>query len=350
MENFENKRRQQFLSEEYFTSTKNYQTEGVSLYLESDAFEDDKYNCGESERWSGIKDCYWNLLFLEYTAGSSIEQLILLFEQVVNAFDKKAEALAIFEKGKKPSVIPTQNETLNIISLAYLLDKEDLLPVIHQLVNGEDQAHINEDEIINKFFGLNDPEHPIMSEGSLYDLSYSPLCDVIDNVKKKNDPKHALELFDEYLSSWYKMNKNQTWYNSHLDLEGSVAYSGYWAFEAAALVYLLDLDDSCLHKYLFYPKDIVQWIRHKRPVHTQNKKTESRYDDVVVHENEKVEVEGYYEDSFTQKIIYLTNGDIGPAYPPQQGANPRVYVWRKLSTYGLNQTDSEILRNAKNNF
>ncbi|MFV5516684.1 PoNe immunity protein domain-containing protein [Acinetobacter gerneri] len=266
MDHFENQRRQKYLTETYYIGYREYRDESIPLVLESDAFEDDEYNSGEAERWQLLYDMYLNLLYIEYTAGSSIDGLIPIFKKAVNAIDKKAEALAIFENGKKPSVIPTENETLNIISLAYLLDQKDLLHVIHQLVNGEDQAHMNEDEIINKLFGLNDPKHPVLSEGTLYDLSYSPLCDVIDQVKKKNDPKHALELLDDYLSSWYKNHKNQSWYNSHLDLESSVAYSGYWAFEAAALVYLLDLDDFCLHKYLFYPKDIVQWIRQKHPI------------------------------------------------------------------------------------
>ena len=269
MDHFENQRRQKYLTETYYIGYREYRDESIPLVLESDAFEDDEYNSGEAERWQLLYDMYLNLLYIEYTAGSSIDGLIPIFKKAVNAIDKKAEALAIFENGKKPSVIPTENETLNIISLAYLLDQKDLLHVIHQLVNGEDQAHMNEDEIINKLFGLNDPKHPFVSEGTLYDLSYSPLCDVIDQVKKKNDPKHALELLDDYLSSWYKNHKNhknQSWYNSHLDLESSVAYSGYWAFEAAALVYLLDLDDFCLHKYLFYPKDIVQWIRQKHPI------------------------------------------------------------------------------------
>ena len=57
---------------------------------------------------------------------------------------------------------------------------------------------------------------------------------------------------DEYLSNWYQMNRNEIWYNSHLDLENKSSYVGYWAFEAAALVYLLDLDDSSLYKHLFY--------------------------------------------------------------------------------------------------
>ncbi|MCH4246072.1 PoNe immunity protein domain-containing protein [Acinetobacter gerneri] len=266
MDHFENQRRQKYLTETYYIGYREYRDESIPLVLESDAFEDDEYNSGEAERWQLLYDMYLNLLYIEYTAGSSIDGLIPILKKAVNAIDKKAEALAIFENGKKPSVIPTQNETLNIISLAYLLDQKDLLHVIHQLVNGEDQAHMNEDEIINKLFGLNDPKHPVLSEGKLYDLAYSPLCDVIDQVKNKNDPKHALVLLDDYLASWYKNHKKQSWYNSHLDLESSVVYSGYWAFEAAALVYLLDLDDSRLHKYLFYPKDIVQWIRQKHPI------------------------------------------------------------------------------------
>ncbi|MEG0487696.1 MAG: DUF1911 domain-containing protein, partial [Acinetobacter sp.] len=62
-----------------------------------------------------------------------------------------------------------------------------------------------------------------------------------------------------------QMNKHELWYNSHLEPAEELRYSGYWAFEAAALVYLLDLDDSALHKYLFYPKDIVQWARSQKP-------------------------------------------------------------------------------------
>ena len=42
MSNFTEQRRQQFLTEDYYLKTKEYNEEGIPLYLESDAFEDDQ--------------------------------------------------------------------------------------------------------------------------------------------------------------------------------------------------------------------------------------------------------------------------------------------------------------------
>lgn len=151
MSNFIEQRRQQFLTEQYFLETKEYNAEGIPLYLESDAFEDDEFNCGEAKRWSGIRDAFYALLNLIYTSGQPIDELIPLFEQVLDSYEKESIALAIFNKSEKPSVIATQNETLNILSLAFLLDRNDLISRIHVLVNGEGDSHTGEDEIINKF-------------------------------------------------------------------------------------------------------------------------------------------------------------------------------------------------------
>lgn len=272
--NFTEQYRQQFLTEEYYLKLKKYNEEGIPLYLESDAFEDDQYNCGEASRWQSIAWIYNDLLYLAYTAGKSIEELPNLFEKLIDSYEKQAEALAIFHKSEKPSVIATQSATLNILGLAFLLNRNDLFARIHQLVNGEGERHSGEDEIINKFFKLNDPKHLTINEGKLFSLPYSSLCDVIDNVLIKNNKERALEYLDEYLSDWYQMNKHETWYNGHLDLENKVAYVGYWAFEVAALVYLLDLDDSTLQKYLFYPRDIVQWARSQKASYEPNLDTQ----------------------------------------------------------------------------
>ena len=45
-------------------------------------------------------------------------------------------------------------------------------------------------------------------------------------------------------------------YQSHLDPEQN-GYCGYWAFEAAAIAYLDDLDDTELRQSPYYPKDMV---------------------------------------------------------------------------------------------
>ncbi|QOW50224.1 MULTISPECIES: PoNe immunity protein domain-containing protein [unclassified Acinetobacter] len=288
---FDKYKRQQFLTEEYYLKTTEYNEEGIPLYLESDAFEDDQYNCGEASRWQSITWIYHSLLYLHYTAGKPTEEISPLFEKVIEGYEKQSEALAIFHKSKKPSVIPTQNETLNILGLAFLFNRNDLFDRIHSLVNGEDESHTCEDEVINKFFKFNDPSHPTFNEGNLFALGYSKLCDVIDNVLVKNNKETAVKYLDEYLADWYQMNKNALWFNSHLEPAEELKYCGYWSFEAAALVYLLDLDDSSLHKHLFYPKDIVAWARKNN---TQSEVTQENLTVIKVKAGEKSPKTGYW--------------------------------------------------------
>ncbi|WP_336041484.1 PoNe immunity protein domain-containing protein [Acinetobacter dispersus] len=261
---FENKKRQLFITERYFIKSKEYHEEGIPLYLESDAYEDDEYNCGEASRWQSITLTYWDLLLLGYTSGEPIEELISSFENIVAGYTKQAEALAVFKGTAKPSVINGEGGfiALTMISLAVLLNQKNKLPIIKKLINGGKEDQSEEDKVINKFFKILDSKHPDTNKDGVYSYDYSHLCDVIDNVLDKDDKAHALEVLDNYLSDWYGIHKNTLWYNSHLDLDNGFSYVGYWAFEAAFLVYMFDLDDTSLHKYLYYPKDIVQWIRH----------------------------------------------------------------------------------------
>ena len=49
--------------------------------------------------------------------------------------------------------------------------------------------------------------------------------------------------------------KPAAWYNN--DQGGEGAYYGYWCFEAALVVRLLDIDDSSFRDNVYYPKDMV---------------------------------------------------------------------------------------------
>lgn len=319
MQNFTEKRRQQFLTETYYTRYKDYRNESILLILESDAFENDEYNCGENERWVFIQDMYHGLMYIEYTAGKAIEKLIPLLEKVIDAYEKQAEALATFKKTKKPSIITEIGEMLSIIGLAYLLDRRDLLPRITTLINGENGGRLREDAITSRFLRFNDLNHSVIELGdeALYNPAYhTDWCKVIDHTNDEENKKYAVQALDEYLSDWYQMNKHELWYNSHLDLENKFSYIGYWAFEAAALVYLLDLDDRSLHKYLYYPKDIVQWIRNKKP----NQIIKNESEQVRVAARESCPRSGYW---FTvaqeNSRQYFKQGDIFPDFESDWG-------------------------------
>jgi hypothetical protein len=69
----------------------------------------------------------------------------------------------------------------------------------------------------------------------------------------------------KFLHSWYKYFEGASWHNAHLrfgkieDAPDWANYYGYFAWEAAAMVYLYDLDDSAYRNHVLYPKDLVDW-------------------------------------------------------------------------------------------
>jgi hypothetical protein len=48
------------------------------------------------------------------------------------------------------------------------------------------------------------------------------------------------------------------WWDGHGIIDrGGLAYSGYWCFEAAAVVKLLGIDDSSFRDNEYYPADLL---------------------------------------------------------------------------------------------
>jgi len=59
----------------------------------------------------------------------------------------------------------------------------------------------------------------------------------------------------DYLSSWYSDNKDSYWYNSH-DSKNDT-YFGYWCFESAAVVKILNLNPSDFSNNDYFPCDLL---------------------------------------------------------------------------------------------
>lgn len=294
MSDFIERRRQQFLTEQYYEPTKLFYIEDVDYWKVEDSFEDDEYNCGEDKRWTLITNDYKFLLYLQYTAGEDIGGLAPLFEKVIEGYEKQTEALAIFNKTQRPSILTNIFEMLSVIGLAYLLNRRDLLPRITTLINGENGGRLIEDAITSRFLHINDSQHPVLdyeADETLYNRSHVDWCKALDAVNDEENKKRIIKSLDDYLSDWYSLNKFEVWYNSHLAPPDEMRYCGYWAFEAAALAYLLDLDDTPLHKHLFYPKDIVAWARKNN---TQSKVNQDNSTVLKVKAGEKCTKTGYW--------------------------------------------------------
>ncbi|MFM9438380.1 hypothetical protein ACFDR9_005486 [Janthinobacterium sp. CG_23.3] len=67
------------------------------------------------------------------------------------------------------------------------------------------------------------------------------------------------EMMATYLEQWYHASRREAYHDSH---ERGMNFFGYWSWEAAAITYLLDIDDRSFRDAQFYPKDLVDFARN----------------------------------------------------------------------------------------
>lgn len=136
-----------------------------------------------------------------------------------------------------------------LLSLGYLLNVPE--KQFNKLV-----VVIDEDQIRDKLFefiiSAKIPSRQVMQNESFKWKLFGKLRKAIEVT----DRDQAAMLVKQFLEDdWYKEHKNATWYESHkskFDI-----YSGYWSFETAAIVKILNLDDSSFKANKYYPRDLV---------------------------------------------------------------------------------------------
>ena len=263
---FHEKRRQHFLSKEKYQKEKNG-------YLSNLKFWDNNWQKSSLEskhlfryKFSKIFD----YLRICYTAGESISLLPPMLDRIVSTLEistkfwqqNKAELNKI---GYYTSPMPwfyTEYylNTLHLIALCYLLQREDLLPHLLEVILANAEDGLEPDSTIEDFFYYRfkdrpDPDYVQMSDHAV----------LISDAIREKDKAEKLDILNSYLKDWYHemVGMSDLEYQSHLDPEQN-GYCGYWAFEAAAIAYLDDLDDTELRKSPYYPTDMVDWAREQK--------------------------------------------------------------------------------------
>ena len=265
--NFHEKRRQQFLSERTYQELLRIREETAAYFAIH------PFGSGESDlhrhslaRRSVAHDLM-EILTVRYTAGEAIEPLRDELERVVVAYERYGELLWQWTKDRNEPVfqffdLDEYCQLMQIIGLCFLLHRRDLLPRIAALQDGEGgNANGGSDVIYEEFmihvFGA---EKRFATEHACQIRPYENLFYALT----EDTPAKQLKELDLFLKRWYKDLAGTGWHDSHKpDENGNQGgYYGYWSFEAGAAVLLLNIeDDSSLHKYLYYPKDLVAWAR-----------------------------------------------------------------------------------------
>jgi hypothetical protein len=270
MMKFESQRRQQFLSENFY---REQLPEFDAVINDPDGLEANLRQPEREPSWHndlarGVGFEKFNRLLLRYTAGEPIEPLRDELKEIISAYERYGEYLWKYTGDRNEVVLKFYDldeycQLMQLIGLCFLLHRRDLLPRLAALQDGENgTSNGGADWIYEEFMSYAlGAANRFESEQLCCSKPYEYLADALSST----DNDTALKELNLFLKHWYKDLAGTGWHDSHKpDEDGNMGgcYYGYWSFEAGAAVLLLGIeDDSSLHKYLYYPKDLVAWAR-----------------------------------------------------------------------------------------
>lgn len=194
---------------------------------------------------------------LRYTGGHPLDHLRSELSDVIQAYERYQEALETHEQ--IPHVAPLGFEdigdyerALQLVSLCYLLHRRDLLRRLRALL---DPGYAGEDTVYEDLMAFD-----VAGRADVDEWYHAEPYSRLVNAMYMEQPEANIEL-KAYCDSWYKCFEVVPWHDSHTRIDGAEGdYFGYWAFEAAAVAFLYDLDDSAID-HMVYPRDLVTWAR-----------------------------------------------------------------------------------------
>ena len=288
-------------------------------------------------------ETYWDYLKIIYTAGKPIEDLIPVLEK----FLASEEEITKFWQQNKTKLndvgyytspmlwcdVEHYLKTLHLIALCYLLQREDLLPRLLEVILANAEDDLEPDTTIEDFLDYHfknrpDPDYVQMGKHAI----------LFGEAMRGETKEEQLEELNAYLKDWYHemVGMSDLEYQTHLDPEQN-GFCGYWAFEAAAIAYLDDLDDTELRQYPYYPKDMVDWAREQKLKHEQDQDRSGNLP-LLLNAGTPAPFSGRYgTDNFIGHEIQINQGELLPAgqvsAKRDENGNPifrEDTVWRLL--------------------
>jgi hypothetical protein len=257
---FHQKRRQVFLTNEFFSYQSTFLAESRDYWRSaSQAIGDSEAEQQLLGRTTHSRHAY-ELFSLEYTGGKPIPKLRADLPAVIEAYERYQKALATHED--VPQIAPLSfdeldeyERALQLVSLCYLLHRRDLLPRLRALL---DPAYAGEDTVYEDLMAFD-----VAGRADVDQWCHEEPYTTLVNAMYLDQPQANNEL-KQYCDIWYKCFEYAPWHNSHTRIEGNEGdYFGYWAFEAGAVALLYELDDSAID-HMVYPRDLVAWARENQ--------------------------------------------------------------------------------------
>jgi hypothetical protein len=194
-----------------------------------------------------------------YSAGHTLSELSNFYPATLEYWESYANFSDLFNKSPECSNTTAAHFSLfdmdydrvnRMVCLGILLSHGELIP---RLLPIFDYNNPERDGLLERVLAFYvDDRGPPPDECTRH-LPYFKTLKIFAAPKNERS-----ELMAEYLEDWYEASRREWYYDSH---ERGLVFLGYWSWEAAAITYLLDINDSSYRDAQFYPKDLVDFAR-----------------------------------------------------------------------------------------
>jgi Domain of unknown function (DUF1911) len=269
---FRAQRRQKYLTEQYFKLNAKDLAHSMGNFV-SVIDRERNTNVFDASSHGAAFKTRLKIARLHFTAGQPIESLVPLFidamkwfKQWHRAYALQIEALAK-ESGEELRIdgTPLPFEDLfhfqlgvELVSLGILLGDGDAVRTCAGWLERYRGTDMLFEAIIEP--AIADPNKEVNE--FFHEEPYGLLVDAMFTAET---PTEASAFVKKYLENWYKSFEGVPWHNGHLVVTPEyMAYEGYWAFEAAAVCVIHNIDDSTFRDHIVYPKDLADWARENK--------------------------------------------------------------------------------------
>ncbi len=193
-----------------------------------------------------------------YSAGHAIADLRSLFPVTVEYWEAYAHYHKLFHASDEYcggnvahiALLGSDFHQANgLICFATLLGLSDLIPRLFPLI---DYNNRQKDGMLERMIELLEPSRGVPPDKCTRHLPYFKTIKIFKAPSEKRS-----ELMAEYLNNWYHASRSEPYHDS----EDQDFFTGYWSYEAAAITFLLNIDDSSYSSAPFYPKELVDFAR-----------------------------------------------------------------------------------------
>lgn len=196
-----------------------------------------------------------------YSAGEPIERVKALWAPVIDSFesfiDEPNTDLQYIDLADPEVYV----EAMWLLALTALLGfgLEDIKRVVD--LYGADETNDGADDLFELICGKLCCNSFFADDGVIHEAPYLHLLKCVQ-ARPEERPRHMRA----FLEHWYGDQKKECgWCGLHVKRPGQEfcksGFFGYWAFEAALVTYLWDIDDTTYRDMRYYPKDLVDYAR-----------------------------------------------------------------------------------------